>query len=550
MTQMTLADAVAQIAANDPRFAVEDPVIRGVQYPTFANTPNDLRAMMQASATTHDDADFLVYLDQRLTYAEFCAQTCRVANALRAMGVTPGTRVALAMRNYPEMLIAMMAIVAVGGVVVFVNGWWTAEELEYGFADSGAKLVFADGPRFDRIATFAGNHGIELIAVQDAEETGRQTYSALIDGEANETWPTLTIHPDDDFAVMYSSGSTGHPKGVVLTHRGAISAVYSWMMGDEVAALMYQETGGQLGNNIKKHGVLIVTPLFHVTATHPLWLQSIALGMKVVLLRKWDAEDAVRAIEREKVNFFVGVPTQSADLMATARRLGAKLPTLEFIGAGGAKRPPAQVGELAEAFPGAAPATGWGMTETNALGLGLSGPTYVARPGSAGRLIPPLQQMKIVDDDRNEVPLGEIGELAVKSAANMRCYLNKPDETADVLRDGWLYTGDLATVDAEGLVTIVDRKKNIIIRGGENIACLDVEAAIHRHEGVLEAGVFQVPDARLGETVGAGVALKPGWVLTAHDLRAFLADHIAAFKIPEHIWFINDAPPRGGHGQD
>lgn len=547
MTGMTLADAADHIARNDPRFAVEDAVIGGVRFRTFKNAPGNLRELLRVGQSAHDDGDFVVYRDERWSYAAFIRDTNRLAAALAGdLGVRPGDRIALAMRNYPELLLLMMAVASLGAVVVFVNAWWTAEELEYALGDSETRLVFADGPRYERIAGFAAARGIRLVGVRDGEDGAALTFSGLMGQRADASWPDVAIEPDADFAVMYSSGSTGHPKGVVLTHRGAISAVYSWLMSGEIAKLLEDASLGVAGGDAPKPPVvLIVTPLFHVTATHPLWLHSIPLGARNVLLRKWDAEEAVRVIQREQVSRFIGVPTQSADLMLAAKRLGAEMPSLEYIGSGGAKRPPPQVAELADAFPNRVIASGWGMTETNALGLGLSGPDYLDRPGAAGRLLPPLQEMKIADDDGNAVPNGTVGELVVKSPANMRCYLNDPEATAEVLRDGWLYTGDLASLDDDGFVTIVDRKKNIIIRGGENIACLDVEAAIHRHAAVIEAGVFPVPDARLGEAVGAGVQLHNGTELSPHELRNFLAEHIAPFKIPEHIWFLDRPLPRG-----
>jgi acyl-CoA synthetase (AMP-forming)/AMP-acid ligase II len=232
--------------------------------------------------------------------------------------------------------------------------------------------------------------------------------------------------------------------------------------------------------------------------------------------------------------------------MEAAIRSGKSLPTLRSLEAGGAKRPAAQVGKLVKAMPHAEPATGFGMTETNALGIGIRGRDYIDRPGAAGRLYPPLQELKIVDDDDNIVPNGQVGELAIRSSANMRCYLNKPEATAEALRDGWLYTGDLATVDDEGIVTIVDRKKDMIIRGGENISCLEVDAALHTHPDIAEAAVFSVPDERLGETVGAGVQLKAGAGLTEAALQGFLREQLSAFKVPERIWFRTDPLPRGG----
>jgi len=342
---------------------------------------------------------------------------------------------------------------------------------------------------------------------------------------------------------MYSSGTTGHPKGVVLTHRGAVNAVFTWLMQAVMAPLITPPAPD--APDPPRPAALVITPLFHVTATHPLFLLSMPAGAKLVLMHKWDADRAVDLIQDENITRFLGVPTQSADLMQAAQHRGARLETLDFLGAGGAKRPASQVAELAEVFPNAQIATGWGMTETNANGIGMAGLDYVDRPGAAGRLYPPVQDVRFLDDDCNDVACGELGEITVKSPCNMRCYLNKPEATADVLHNGWLRTGDLGKIDADGFVTILDRKKNIIIRGGENIACLDVEGALHRHPAVAEACAFAVPHDRLGEVVGAQVQLRAGHHVTYDDLVAFLSTRIAQFKIPAHVW-IKDTPlPRG-----
>ena len=548
MTVMSLAEAAEHLTRTDPRFAVDETDIGGTTFRVFANVPANLREMMRISADAHGDKDFLVYRRERYSYGAFCDLVNRTAHMLTALGVSKGDRVAIAMRNYPELVQLMMAIQSIGAIAVPVNGWWTAEELAYGFEDSGAKLAFADGPRHERIATFADSKGIRLVAVRDAETEATESLTALLAKVHDTSWPEVEIAPDDDFAVMYSSGSTGHPKGVVQTHRGAISAVYSWVMTGELARRLADPALGLPGEDVANGTsvILIITPLFHVTATHPMWLQSIVLGTTVVLMHKWDAHEAIKLINREKVTRFLGVPTQSADLMEAARETGSELPSLVYLGAGGAKRPPAQVDPLAEMFPRAAVASGWGMTETNALGTGVSGPDYRARPGAAGRCLPPLQEFRILDENGVEVPTGETGELVVKSAANMRCYLNKPDATAEVLQDGWLRTGDLAMVDADGFYYIVDRKKSIIIRGGENISVLEVEAAIHRHGNVLEAGVFPVPDPRLGEAVGVSIQLREGSAMRDAELREFLAGFLAPFKIPSHVWFRDTPLPRGG----
>ena len=546
MTGMSYDEAVAHITTQDPTFAVTKAEVRGVAYTVFANVPPTVPALMAASRPAHADGAllYLAFEDERWTYDAFCDDVARFAAVLkRDFSVDKGMRVAIAMQNCPELLIAMMAISQLGGVVTFLNAWWTTEELDYALSDSQAHLVIADGKRAERLRPLISRHALTLIGVRDAENSLENRYSNLV---SQVKLPEVTppqIDTDDDFAIMYSSGTTGHPKGVVQTHRGAVNAVFTWLM--QAAMLPLMDPPEDPTAEKPRPSAVIVTPLFHVTATHPTFLLSMPAGAQLTLMRKWDADEAVRLIQEHAVTRMLGVPTQSADLMQAADRLGASLPSLDYLGSGGAKRPAAQVAELQKAFPNVSVATGWGMTETNANGIGLVGDEYIARPGCAGRLYPPVQEILFLDDAGQPVPLGEVGEITVKSPCNMREYLNKPDATTEVLQDGWLRTGDLGMIDEEGFVTIVDRKKNIIIRGGENIACLDVEGALHRHPDIAEACAFAIPHERLGEVVGAGVQTKPGASTSAEELQRFLAAHIAHFKIPERIWFFTDPLPRG-----
>lgn len=542
MTAMTPEQAVRHVVSTNPVFAVENTDIRGVTFKAFKNIPPSVPALLAAGWEQHGQGalEYLVYEDERLTYAQFTENVHRMAHALRDdLGLSQGDRVAIAMRNYPELLTLVLAISSIGATVVFLNAWWTGEELDYALNDSGAKTIFADGPRAERLASLKGPLGLTIIGVRDAEGITEHSFTVLRDAARSVEAVPVSIDTDDDFAIMYSSGTTGKPKGVVQTHRGAVNAVFSWLMQSVVAPLV--EPPAPDAPPAPRPSALVVTPLFHVTATHPLFLLSLPAGAKITLMHKWDPKEAVRLMRENDITRFLGVPTQSAELMVAARQIGETLPLLDYLGSGGAKRPAAQVAQLTETFPNAGVATGWGMTETNALGIGMIGEDYSKRPESAGKLHPPVQELRILDDAGNEVPNGTLGEITVKSPANMRCYLNKPEATAETMQDGWLRTGDLGVIDDEGYITILDRKKNIIIRGGENIACLDVEGALHRLPKVQEACAFSVPDARLGESVGAVVQIVAGETLSQTEIADALQGHLASFKIPQHLW-VQDGP--------
>jgi len=547
MVIKTIQDAIDHIAATEEIYELEEREIRGVTYRTFKNGPKSLRDVHEM-CLQHGDADFLVYDDERYSFNDVHGLTLKLAGMLvDVYGVKQGDKVALLMRNVPEYPVLFLALASIGAVTVFLNSWWTTAELEYGFGDCDVKLAFVDEPRSTSMEPFADRLGIKRVVVRTSETEKIPAFWDMLAQRSDAGLPAVTIDPDDDLAVMYTSGSAGYPKGVVLTHRGAISSLQSWLFGIRISELLGYAPATTVDSDGKPYQAcaILTTPFFHVSGTHAGFLLGIWSGQKLVILHKWDPRRTVELIEQEKVSRFGGVPTMSAELIEAATAMGCTLDSLRIIDAGGAKRPPAQVRLLAELLPHAMPGNGFGMTETNGLGIGLRGQAYVDQPEATGRLQQPLQDMRLVDDNDHDVPVGEVGELVLKSAANMRCYLNQEEETAKVLRDGWLYTGDLAHIDEHGIITLVDRKKDMIIRGGENISCTEVQASLYLHPGVAEAAVFSIPDERLGEAVGACVQLGPGASVTEEKLKYFLKSRIAAFKVPKKIWFRDSPLPRG-----
>jgi acyl-CoA synthetase (AMP-forming)/AMP-acid ligase II len=438
---------------------------------------------------------------------------------------------------------AFIGTLSVGAVAVPMNAWWTTEELDYGLADSGARVVVADRARVERLLPLVSKHGLQVIAIDDCSglDVAHTPFAEVLAEFSGAAMPQVEVALEDHATLMYTSGSTGHPKGALSSHRGVLSALYSWM-----CLSVANKTAGVA--ELRKAGLapaaLVTIPLFHCTASHSVFLLSLVAGRKMVIMHKWDAQEALRLIEAERITWFNGVPTMSAELQAAAAHSDRDISSLTEIMAGGAARPPEQVKKISATFSKNAPGIGYGLTETNALGTVNAGASYIAKPDSSGRPVPAVTEFRVIDEDGRPLPPRSRGELCIKSPANILEYWNKPEATAEAFVDGWFRTGDVAYLDEEGFVYIVDRIKDIIIRGGENISCAEVEAAIYTHPGVLEAAVFGLPDERLGEIVGAAVVLREGTELTDEALRAYLADHLAAFKIPAHIWFHTQQLPR------
>lgn len=541
------AATVAALTADGQPFALEPVTINGLDFQSYVTMPANLGAYC-AMMQNHGDRDFVAYREQRYSFAETWARSAALGAALQSKyGVAPGDRVAIASRNNPEWMMAFIAIVSIGAVAVPMNAWWTTEELEYGIEDSGSRVVVADAERAARLVPIAERYDLQIISVGDVSSLAVATgdFDALQAEFAGAAMPEVAVAPEDDATIMYTSGSTGHPKGAVSTHRAILAALWSWMLLGTVNKMLAGDSEGQ---SLPPAGLLTI-PLFHCTASHSAFLLSLLIGRKLAIMHKWDVQEALRLIEAERITWFNGVPTMSAELQAAARDTERDISSLVDIFSGGAARPPDQVDKIASTFKRAAPGIGYGLTETNAIGAVNAGAAYVANPASTGRIVPAVTEFKIIDADGNKLPVGERGELCIKSTANCRGYWNKPEATREAFIDGWFHTGDVAYLDEHGFLYIVDRIKDIIIRGGENISCIEVEAAIHRHPAVLEVAVFGLPDERLGEVVAAVVVLRPGQEVTAGELQDYLREHLAAFKVPAHIWLQREQLPRIASGK-
>jgi long-chain acyl-CoA synthetase len=554
-----------ELMAPGGTFAVSEIDVRGVPIKVFAAAPPNMRVVWQMAAG-HGDKDYIVYEDERFTYAQIDTQVRALAHVLReSHGVGSGDRVAIAMRNYPEWVVGYWATVAVGAAVVGMNAWWTTAEMEFGLSDSRPKVLIADDERLERVLPVLAGlreaaplHVISVRSDRPLPDDASRWSDVVRPDEAPATLPDATIDPDDDACIFYTSGTTGFPKGAQLTHRGSVHNIMNLVFMSQAIALAETKAvaAGEAeppptpGAQPEQPVFMAPTPLFHVTACNCLLHPCTLAGGRLVLTRKWDPGRALELIERERVTNFSGVPTMSRELLMHPDWDTRDTSSLQGMGGGGAALQPDLVGKIAGALKRGAPSTGYGLTETHGIVTANAARFYVAKPESAGPVVPTLDA-KLVDDDGNDLaPSPEtIGQLCVRGAIVIKGYLNRPEATADAIRDGWFNTGDIARIDEDGFVYIVDRAKDMVLRGGENVYCNEVEVAIYQHDDIAEAAVFGVSDERLGEAVAAAVVLRDRASLSADDLRAFLADRIAKHKIPDRIWFLDGQLPRNANGK-
>ena len=540
----TRLQAIEELCAPGQPYELKFTQIMGKNQRIFVNAPNTLRDLY---LETRSDLDYLVFEGERFTFDHVYHLASAFATAMvEHYGIKPGDRVAISMRNYPEWVIAFFATTSIGAIAVSLNAQWGVSDLSFGLKDCSPSLVLVDQERLDLISSIDKvPQDMSIIRIRSNANASMKSdaWNDVLAAHKDTEMPPSVIQADDDATIIYTSGTTGYPKGVVSTHRGIIHALLSWELDAEIRA--YTGTYEHPAPGYQECFLLTV-PLFHVSGSHVAMLASLRLQRKMVCMYKWDVEKAMALIEQERVTVLTAAPAITNDVIYADDSSKFDLSSLLVLGGGGAHRPPEQVQGIAGFKKTIAPGTGWGMTETNAIGAGILGKDYVHRPSSCGQCSAVLE-MRVIDEAGNKLVSGEPGELQVKGTSMFRGYWERPESDKECFDGDWFRTGDKAIIDREGFVHIVDRIKDLIIRGGENIACSAIEAALNQHPLVKEACAYGLPDERLGEKVGATVSvLSP--VATA-DLEEFLTGKLARFEMPSHIIQTQQPLPRGASGK-
>jgi long-chain acyl-CoA synthetase len=536
-------NTVARLMGNEGPLSVVHTEKYGVQMPMIAKAPANLRDYFGMFCALNGDKEFLVDGDLRLTFADCHTAARALAGGLvDGHALEAGDRVGIAARNSANWIIAYMAVIMAGGVATLLNGWWQGSELADGIRMVDCRYVLADTQRAARLqGEDIGRAELLLFEHDCAPLDGLKSLMAKGGDAATELPP---LDPLDAATILYTSGSTGQSKGAWSDHRAVVQGTMSYV-GQTMVFFELLSSMGQAPT--LQPATLLNVPLFHVTAAVPVLLQSFAIGRKLVLMPKWDAEHAMQLIEKEKVTYFVGVPLMSIEIATHPNRLKYDLTSCTAFAAGGAPRPVEHVKRIKQEMSWGFPLLGYGLTETNGVGCGNFTENYLAKPESTGPATKPLVDLAILDDDGNKMPQGERGEVCIRTIANFNGYWNNDEATnAAFTSDGYFRTGDIGYLDEDGYLFIVDRKKDIIIRGGENISCPEVEAAAYEHDAVAELSVFGIADERFGEVPGLVYFTKDGSDLSPDELKAFLQAKLAPFKVPVHFWRVHEALPRLG----
>ena len=554
----TAAEVKAQLTGPGGMFEIATEDVLGRPTQVYKSRMPSLRSVAEVGGMRGDDQTFLVYGDRTYGFSTFVHTANGVAHALHdQFGVQHGDRIAVLSQNNPEWCLTFWATVQQGAILVGLNGWWTTDEIEYGLQDSGAKVLVADQKRFERIAgSLDLAPDLEHVFLIDctpadvglADDKRVHSYSELTQSPTPELM-TTEIAEDDPAVIFYTSGTTGRPKGAISTHRSMIANLQNTMYGAVAGGMVGGSAlpdAGAAGQNVS----LFTSPLFHVSGCHSTLVVGLLAGLKLVMPEgRFTPETALELIQEHKVTVWATVPTMVWRVCEHPDRHHYDTTSVRSVAFGGSPSADELQRMIHDTFPNVGSTTNaYGLTETSSVATAISGQDAIDRPTSVGQPVPTVS-VKICDDQGKEVGTGQTGEVCITGPILMAGYWNKPEATADAISDGWLHTGDLGHVDEDGFLYITDRKKDMIIRGGENIYSIEIEQRLVDHPEIADAAIYGVPHPELGEEVKATIQLEEGSTLTEQDVKQWVADGLAAFKVPAYVDLTFEKLPRNASGK-
>ncbi len=548
-----LSDAEQGLCAPGSPYELAAVTVDGQHYRLFAQTPDTMRGLLDV-ARAHGDSEFLCYVDangekQRRSFCEYFQRVDALAHGLVTdFGLQQGQRVAIAMRNTPEWLEVYAAVVSLGAIVVPLNSWGSADDLQYVLHDSAPGLVVCDGPRYALINGVLTDIGCRAIVAR-ADVADAMRYETVIARHIGHAMPTpWHCHSDDPVQIMYSSGTSGRPKGAVSSHRNIIQAIFSFEYQAVLGIMANPDALDTILSCGDRPTALLAVPLFHVSGCYASFLLHLRGGRRMVMMYKWQAEQALTLIEQEKITIFSAAPSMLIDLLQHPRCEPQRIASLFSIGSGGAACPERVRQLIGDTFAQSYTGTGYGMTESNAIGSSCVGIAFDSKPGSAGTLSP-LVEFKTCNTEGDELPVGQQGEIHLRSVCNSRVYWGQNGGKPILDAGGWLATGDIGYIDHSGFVFVTDRAKDMIIRGGENIHPAEIEARVSQHPDIVECAAFALPDPLLGECVALAYRTQTGEPIDPEVLHNELLAQLAAYKRPTQIVALTSPLPRSPSGK-
>jgi long-chain acyl-CoA synthetase len=545
----TRHEVLAQLTSSG-QFELEQDHSLGYPIRVYRNAPRSMREILE-STRQFADRDFMIYGDETITFWEHFESVAALSDFLLAKGVCKGDRVAIGMRNYPEWMTSFWACQAIGAVVVAINAWWTESEISYALDDSGAVALIIDGERLERLAPSLGRRSLKALVVARRAALGDDGVDfSEVTRQGGDELPKADISPSDYSTILYTSGTTGKPKGAVATHRNHVTNYMNTLLAGAVAKGLLGDFSPLNLKDAPQMGILQTFPFFHIGGMSGLYLAT-GTGAKVALMYKWHPAEGVELVQKHRLNSVAGVPMVVRQLLEHARISGSDVSSLVGIASGGASVPPDLIRQIGKQFEmKTSPANGYGLTETTSAIISNSGMDYHSQPDSIGRPVV-TADVKIVDEQGQELGDGQIGELLVRGPNVIPGYWNNPEATEIAFGGGWFRTGDLGYRDARGFHYVVDRKKDVIIRGGENVYCAEVEAAILEHPMVKDVAVVGIPNTTYGEEVAAVIQVRDSARTDSlpAELRAALAGSLAQFKIPTAFRLTESDLPRTATGK-